>query len=111
MALALNTDRQTDRQTHTQTDGQVERQTEIWKLYKGPSMQTNQLRHEISNNAICATSKGSNQPAHTRSLIRALASRLKLPTEHPLEFLLRRLTNIYTYRNATLLKITCHGSI
>ena len=33
-------------------------------------------RHEISNNVICATSKGSDQPVHTRSLIRALATRL-----------------------------------
>ena len=26
----------------------------------------------ISNNVVCATSKGSDQPVHTRSLIRAL---------------------------------------
>ena len=32
--------------------------------------------HEISNNVICATSKVSDQPAHTRSLIRAFASNL-----------------------------------
>ena len=32
--------------------------------------------HEISNNVECATSKASDQPAHTRSLIRAFASRL-----------------------------------
>ena len=32
--------------------------------------------HEISNNVVCATSKDSDQPAHTRSLIRALASHL-----------------------------------
>ena len=32
-------------------------------------------RHEISYNVVCATSKGSDQPAHTRSLIRAFASR------------------------------------
>ena len=31
---------------------------------------------EISNNVVCATSKGSDQPAHARSLIRAIASRL-----------------------------------
>ena len=50
--------------------------------------------HEISNNVVCATSKASDQPAHTRSLLRALASRLsilymnvKLLTEHHLEFL------------------------
>ena len=34
--------------------------------------------HEISNNVVCATSKGSDQPAHMRSLIRALASRLNI---------------------------------
>ena len=33
-------------------------------------------RHEISNNVVYATSKVSDQPAHTRSLIRAFASRL-----------------------------------
>ena len=34
--------------------------------------------HEISNNGVCATSKASDQPAHTRSLIRAFASRLSI---------------------------------
>ena len=34
--------------------------------------------HEISNNVICATSNASDQPAHTRSLIRAFASRLSI---------------------------------
>ena len=34
--------------------------------------------HEIFNNVVCATSKGSDQPAHTRSLIRAFASRLSI---------------------------------
>ena len=43
--------------------------------------------HEISNNVVCATSKSSDQPAHTRSLIRFFASRLNiLLTEHHLEF-------------------------
>ena len=32
--------------------------------------------HEISNNVVCATSKASDQPAHTCSLIRAFASHL-----------------------------------
>ena len=36
-------------------------------------------QHEISNNVVCATSKGSDQPAHTRRLIRAFASRLNIP--------------------------------
>ena len=47
-----------------------------------------------SNNVVCATSKGSDQPAHTRSLIRTCASRLNIPsmnieplTKHRLEFL------------------------
>ena len=50
-------------------------------------------RHEISNIVVCATSKGSDQPAHMRSLIRVFASRLnismstKLLTEHHLDFL------------------------
>ena len=48
--------------------------------------------HEISNNMVCATSKASDQPAHTRSLIRANAYLeysmiVKLLTEHFLEFL------------------------
>ena len=34
--------------------------------------------HVISNNVACATSKASDQPAHTRSLIRAFASRLSI---------------------------------
>ena len=33
-------------------------------------------QHEISYNVVCATSKGSDQPAHRCSLIRAFASRL-----------------------------------
>ena len=35
-------------------------------------------QHNISNNVICATSKGSDQPAHTCSLIRAFAGRLNI---------------------------------
>ena len=34
--------------------------------------------HEISNDVVCATSEASDQPAHTRSLIRAFASRLSI---------------------------------
>ena len=34
--------------------------------------------HEISNNVVCATSKASDQAAHTCSLIRAFASRLSI---------------------------------
>ena len=48
----------------------------------------------MSRDMVCATSKALDQPAHTRSLIRAFASRLnilrvsgKLLTEHQLKFL------------------------
>ena len=34
--------------------------------------------YEISNNLFCATSKVSDQPAHMRRLIRALAGRLNI---------------------------------
>ena len=34
--------------------------------------------HQISKNVVCATSKASDQPAHTRSLIKAFASRLNI---------------------------------
>ena len=45
---------------------------------------------EISNNVVCATSKASDQPAHTRRLIITFAMSsmiVKLLTEHHLEFL------------------------
>ena len=35
-------------------------------------------RHEISNNEVCATSKNSDQPVHTPSLIGAFASHLNI---------------------------------
>ena len=38
----------------------------------------NEPRRKISNNVVCATSKGSDQPARMRSLIGAFASRLNI---------------------------------
>ena len=38
----------------------------------------NEPQHEIFNNVVCATSKRSDQPAHTRSLIRAFTSRFDI---------------------------------
>ena len=35
-------------------------------------------RNEIFNNVVCATSKGSDQPVRTHSLIRAFTSRLNI---------------------------------
>ena len=37
-----------------------------------------ELRKDISNNVVCVTIKVSDQPAHTRSLIRAFAGRLNI---------------------------------
>ena len=48
--------------------------------------------HEISNNVVCVNSKASDQPAHMRGLIRAIAGRfeyfmiVKLLIEHHLQF-------------------------
>ena len=49
-------------------------------IIKGGNALGNQVppyepRHEISNNVVCATSKASNQPGHTRILIRDFACR------------------------------------
>ena len=38
----------------------------------------NEPVHEISINVVCVTSKGSDQPAHMRSLIRAFARHLNI---------------------------------
>ena len=38
----------------------------------------NEPVHEISNDVVCATTKASDQPAHTRSLIIAFASCLSI---------------------------------
>ena len=58
----------------------------MWYMYVRPAKPQISLLniyepvHEISNNVVhvCATSKASDQPAHTRSLIRASASRLSI---------------------------------
>ena len=47
-------------------------------FFKGSSNTIIEPVHEIYNNVVCATSKASDQPAHTRSLIRAFASRLNI---------------------------------
>ena len=47
-------------------------------LYLKPLAYIIEPRHEVSNNVVVATSKGSDQPAHMRSLIRAFASRLNI---------------------------------
>ena len=77
--------------------------------------------HEISNNVVWATSKASDQPAHTRSLIRAFASRLSIllliATDwtpfgvSKLKRRLQKLAQVYTCQNATLVEISCSGSI
>ena len=49
-----------------------------WQIIEMSQNIVNEPVHEISNNVICVTSKASDQPAHTRSLIRAFASRLSI---------------------------------
>ena len=39
---------------------------------------TNEPQLKISNNVVCVTSKGSDQPGHMRSLIRTFANRLNI---------------------------------
>ena len=50
----------------------------LWLLHNLMGLKIFEPVREISNNVICATSKASDQPAHTRSLIRAFASRLSI---------------------------------
>ena len=40
-------------------------------------------RHEISNNVVCATSKGSDQPGHTHSLMMMMMMSWSLTTHQP----------------------------
>ena len=48
------------------------------KIDKTKNLMTNEPRHNIFNNVVCVTSKASDQPAHTRSLIRAFDGRLNI---------------------------------
>ena len=50
----------------------------LHKIFRPVTRNTLGPRHEISNNVVGATSKASDQPAQTRSLIRAFASRLNI---------------------------------
>ena len=50
----------------------------IIPFYNDKAITIIELQHEISNNVVCATSKASDQPAHTRSLIRAFARQLSI---------------------------------
>ena len=89
-------------------------------IYSRLTTRTNEPWHEISNNVVCTTSKGSDQPAHKRSLIRAFASCLNILWllsywlniiwSSKLKRRLHRLIWVHSCQNATLLDITCHGS-
>ena len=84
----------------------------------------NEPWHGVSNTVVCSTSEASDQPAHTRSLIRAFASCLiysmsvitKLLIEHNLEFLSLK-GGCTGSSKSTLVKtpyfwksLQCHGS-
>ena len=62
--------------------------------------------HEILHNVVCATSKGSDQPAHTRAVCKSLeySMTVKLLTEHNLEFLSLQTGYTGSYES-TLVKI------
>ena len=49
-----------------------------WEVFSSHMPLTFEPVHRISNNVVCATSKAPDQPAHTRVLIRAFASRLSI---------------------------------
>ena len=59
----------------TQKNRLFKHKKQMFKLIDKKSLE---LWREISNNVVCTTSKGSDQPVHTRSLIRAFASRLNI---------------------------------
>ena len=54
----------------------------IWPIYSFIHILLKTIKfepvHEIFNNVVCATSKAAVQPAHTRSLTRAFASRFRI---------------------------------
>ena len=90
---------------------------ELFKCWIFQLMSYNKIEpvHEISNNLVCATSKAPDQPAQTRSLIRAFASRLSilwlmLATDwapSKVKRRLQRLVWVYTCQNVKFLEITC----
>ena len=53
-------------------------QCPVSTVYRQQFALTDEQWHEISNNGVCATSKGSDLPAHTCRLIRAFASLLNI---------------------------------
>ena len=58
-------------------DQDVYRQTiYVHMVRRGSDARKSEPQHEIFNNVVCATSNASDQPTHTRSLIRAFANRL-----------------------------------
>ena len=64
-------------------DWTIRRQVQKYSVllsYIAPKLLTETFEpwHDISNNVVCATSKVSDQPAHTRSLIRAVSSCLNI---------------------------------
>ena len=59
-------------------NGHAVKGNQFSKKYTAFFMQSLEPVHEISNNVVFATSKASDQPVHTHSLIRDFASRLSI---------------------------------
>ena len=64
--------------------------------------------HEISNNVVCVTGKASDQPAYTRSLIGAFASRLSVLWL--LSYWLGTVWSLWAWRNAAQAHLGLHLS-
>ena len=63
-------------------------------------------RDEISHNVVCATSKGSDQPAHTHSLIRAFSSRLN--NLWLLSYWLNSISSFWAQKDAAQARLSLH---
>ena len=79
MRLLTGMDRNTpDRTSIAGTDLKIQPKLHVLSVLDKKFWLRNEPVHEISNNMVCATSKGSDQPAHTRSLTGAFASCLSI---------------------------------
>ena len=69
MTIAVDLGRKATKQT------KPKQRSQFWHL---EVLITYEPRHGFSNNVVCATIKASDQPAHTRSQIRAIACCLNI---------------------------------
>ena len=80
----------------------------VWYSYCDITYSIYEPWHKISNNVVCATSKASDQPAHTRSLIIAFACCLTILWV--LSYWLNILWSFYAYKEAAQALLSLHFS-